>query len=340
MPGAPLVVPPLLLVLILLVSAVAKLRDPRDTAAVFRNLKLPPGLLRLQVPRLLPYGELALAVLVLVASGLWYAAATTAMLVLFVAYFAVIRRALRQPYPIVCGCFGRLGLGLVTRHTLVRNGLLVAVAAVAWGDSWRGTGLGERLLDLGNGWWWLAGLALAVVTTAFVVREGPPPQYLPEGLRSDAYLADPIPYALLDGPDGPGSLWRLSDAAARLLVFWNPAGPESDRVVERRSAWQEQLAPVQVHLVAGHEWSQLAEERPDLADVLLGDPDGETSRRLGTHVMPSAVLLGTDRLLAGGPVTGLDAIEEMVEAAAGEIRAMPQTTAEVPTDDPAEINAQ
>ncbi|MDX6359898.1 MAG: hypothetical protein QOH37_2952, partial [Nocardioidaceae bacterium] len=65
MPSAPFVVPPLLLIVILLVSAVAKLRDPGDTASVFVMLDLPKVLLRLKAPRLLPYGELVAVALLL-----------------------------------------------------------------------------------------------------------------------------------------------------------------------------------------------------------------------------------------------------------------------------------
>jgi hypothetical protein len=77
---------------------------------------------------------------------------------------------------------------------------------------------------------------------------------------------------------------------------------------------------VRVHLVSEAEWKTAAALRPDLADDLLGDPEGETQARLGVPV-PGAALLGTDRHLAGGPVDGLEEIEELVEAAAEQVRA-------------------
>ena len=84
---------------------------------------------RLRVPRLLPYGELVLAAFLLLSPGGWYVVATTATLLLFAAYFLVILRAVRLPYPVSCSCFGRLGLGEVTGWTLARNGVLLALAA-------------------------------------------------------------------------------------------------------------------------------------------------------------------------------------------------------------------
>src|SRR5262249_53780350 len=49
-PSAPFVVPPLLLIAGLLISAVAKLRDPRDTWSVFDKLRLPRFLTTLRAP--------------------------------------------------------------------------------------------------------------------------------------------------------------------------------------------------------------------------------------------------------------------------------------------------
>lgn len=328
MPSAPFVVPPLLLIAILLFSAVAKIREPADTSSVFAKLDLPRFLTRMRAPALLPYGELVVAAMLLVLPGVWYVVAATLTLLLFTAYLVVVARALRFPYPVMCGCFGKLGLGWITRQTLIRNSVLLAIALVTWVDSWRGDGVLPRLRDLGDGWWWLAGVSVAIVTTALVSRESQPPPYVPPQDLSDTYLALPIPYAVLDGPDGPGSLWRLSDTAARLLVFYDPAGPEADAILGRVSAWQAQLAPAQVHLVAPGEWAEVSAQHAEVPDGLLSDPDGQTRFRLQVLQLPGAVLLGTDRYLAGGPVAGLEEIEELVAAAAAEISASAQPDAQ------------
>jgi hypothetical protein len=323
-PSAPLVVPPLLLIVILLVSAVAKLRDPGDTGAVFVMLELPKVLLRLKAHRLLPYGELVAAAALLLLPGGWYVVAATLVLLLFLAYLVVVARALTFPYPLICGCFGELGLGWITRRTLVRNSVLLAIALVTWADALhhhgRGDGVLQRLQHLGDGWWWLAGVALAVLTTGLVLLEGDPPEALPNE-DDDTYVATPVPYGVLDGPGGPGSLWGLVGTSARFLVFYNPVDEAVADLVGRVPSWQAQLAPVRVHLVGPAEWWVLQRHHPELGDLLLGDPDGETRRRLGVHDLPGAVLLGTDRYLAGGPVTGLEDIEDLVAAAAEEIQA-------------------
>ena len=132
------------------------------------------------------------------------------------------------------------------------------MATVTWVDSWRGDGVLERLRDLGDGWWWLAAVVTAIVTTFFVVREGEPPQYVPPDEDDEDYVARPIAYSVLDGPDGPLSVWALCESAARLLVFWNPDDEDQAAVADRLPVWQELLAPVRVHLVSEQEWTSAA----------------------------------------------------------------------------------
>jgi hypothetical protein len=320
-PSAPFVVPPLLLIAVLVVSGVAKLRVPDDTASVFRKLRLPAFLERMQAPRMLPFGELVLAAMLLVLPAGWYVVATTLALALFALYLVVVVRALGFGEPIRCGCFGRLGLGWITRQTVVRNSVLLAVAAITWVDSWRGDAVLPRLADArSDAWWWLGAVLLAMLVTALVVRAGRVPA-VPHASDDDAYVAAPVPYLVVDGPTGPVSLWTLSDAAARLLVFWDPRARATAGLPERLPEWRRLLAPVQVHLVTQSEWAQAVEVVPHLSADLLGDPEGEVRRRLATWRVPSAVLVGTDRLLAGGPAGGVDEIEELVEAAAEELRA-------------------
>jgi hypothetical protein len=103
-------------------------------------------------------------------------------------------------------------------------------------------------------------------------------------------------------------------------VFWNPRDTAAAAVVARLPVWQEQLRPVRVHLVSHTEWAAVRDLWPDVAHDLLGDPDGETRARLQVLPFPGAVLLGTDRLLAGGPVAGMSEIEELVAAAAEQLR--------------------
>ena len=318
-------VPPLLLRLVLLVSAGAKLRTPSDTASVFSQLQLPEVLLRLRAPLVLPYAEIALAALLLLAPGSWYPVPATLVLLLFTAYLVVIARALRFPYAVRCGCFGRLGLGEVTGRTLVRNVVLLALALITWVDAWRRVGVLQRIDDAEDGWWWVAGVLLAVATTALVAWDGRAPAYVPTaGVRlppdPGGYVSTATPYAVFDGPEGLVTAYQLSDTAARLLVFLEPTDPAADRVLSSLDGWAERLSPVRLHLVADDEWQVLADRDPARAQRYLGDPGGSVRGRFGLADR-GAVLLGTDRFLAGGPAEGDEEIEELVEATIEQLHA-------------------
>ncbi|MCV7735880.1 hypothetical protein M3D80_001595 [Micrococcus luteus] len=61
---------------------------------------------------------------------------------------------------------------------------------------------------------------------------------------------------------------------------------------------------------------------------MLADPAGAASQALGLHSFPTAVLLGTDRLTAGGPVGGADDVLAFLE----EIREIMTTELPAATD--------
>jgi hypothetical protein len=314
------VVPPLLLIAVLLVSAVAKIRDPRDTTSVFRQLGIPDILLRLPAPRLLPYAELVLAALLAaLAPGLWYVVAATATLLLFTLYFLVILRALRLPYPVTCPCFGRLGLGEVTGLTLARNGVLLALALATWVSAWRGDSVAHGLRHLDDRTWWVAAVVAVAVAVLLVVRRHTRPSGRRPGLPppptadSDpgGYQRIPTPDGVLLGPNGALSVWELSDSAARLLVFCDP--DRDAAVVEWTRGWASQLAPVLVHVVV-----ESTRELASPGEDDLHDPGGTLRQALRVDA-PGAVLLGTDRMLAGGPANGLAELTELVDAMAAEL---------------------
>lgn len=140
----------LTIVAVLVVSGLAKRREVQSTRSVLRLLKLPRWLQVPWVASALPWGELALAAALLVPVRPVAVLASVGVLVLFIAYWVVIARALRfNPRP-ACGCFGRIGDQSVTERTLVRNTLLVMLAVLGLVGSIRGahgarTGRDRRL---------------------------------------------------------------------------------------------------------------------------------------------------------------------------------------------------
>ncbi|MGD8215862.1 TlpA family protein disulfide reductase [Aestuariimicrobium sp. Y1814] len=330
---------PLVLALVLALSGVAKLRSPRAAADSFVSLRMPPWLSNSIAPKVLPWGELVLAVLLLVLPGAFGVVAAGITLALMVTYLVVIARALGFDEPVECGCFGELGLGDVDRRTLWRNavlvvfGVLAVVAAILDGRApllrWWQAGAAD--------WGWLL-VCVLVVALAVLIVGGPTPSAASPGRRQQGtahepgalddelvldYQRQPTPFAELVTPEGHRPLLRdLARQQALLLVFVNSHCAPCLRVSERIDEWSRELHPAvavrPVYALTGPEELDQSDPRvAAIADRALYDPQHRLAQLLEAHGSPSAVLFGVDDMLAGGPVTGEDAVISFVE----EIRA-------------------
>lgn len=326
----PLLLPPVVLAGLLVLSGATKIRHTEATRSAFAQLRLPTGLTESPAPRALPWAEILLAAaLLLVPPPLAVPVAAVALL-LFVAYLAVIARALGFDHPVTCGCFGELGLGEVTRRTLVRNLLLVLLAALTVWSATADTSVAARLLGAGGPTW--AWLGLLVLTGATLVatfggtkgapltRSAGPGDEIdaPDGAELD-YRRQPLPFASLVDADGRShSLTDLVRESAQLLVFISPGCGPCAEPISRLPEWADGLGPVGVRAVVSLPIETAATAAPELAGHLLHDPQGVTARIFGAGT-PGAVLLGGDGLLAGGPVRGKDAVLEFVDDVRAEL---------------------
>lgn len=314
----------LTIVAVLVVSGLAKRREVQSTRSVLRLLKLPQWLQAPWVATALPWGELALAVALLVPVRAVAVLASIGVLVLFIAYWVVIARALRfNPRP-ACGCFGRIGDQSVTERTLVRNTLLVTLAVLGLVGSVRGlTVIG---LVLAGGW--LAGLAWAASLVCVVLiiglphrgRTAPPPAPVkPRPAPAAAppvsdeldYVRREIPEVLLSRRDGaPVTMRELARQKAVLLLFMNCLCGPSWQVLAELDAVRRRLPALDVHAVLSMPF-QHVHQIDKLPEVLI-DHGPYAWRSLQLTSSPAAVLLGVDGLLAGGPVYSLDEIHAFV----------------------------
>lgn len=324
-----LVALPLLLGIVLTVSAIAKLRERDSTATAIRLLRLPKVLAHPVVPTLLPIGELVLVATMFAPWSWLVGLAALAGVVLFVAYWVVIARALRfDPAP-DCGCFGRIGNQTVTPRTLLRNTVLVAVAVLfalwAWSGHTAWTALARfTLTDL----WWLVLAGIAVWVGVLIVATPAPKASahprLPEPPTAasddpDEYVRVAIPAGTVQAPTGEVRLLaELAVPRAQVLVFTTCGCGSTARSLERLPAWRQQLAPlVDVIPITTDRRHDPAEGDPVEAWY---DHGGLSYRALGLSDTPAAVLLGADGLVAGGPVAGVDEIEQFVTDIAEALR--------------------
>lgn len=315
--------PALFLACILAVSGVAKLRDPAAAAAGFRALRVPAPLTRPWVVAALPWVEIALAVGLVVAPGALFLAVAAAVAVLFAVYLTLVGRVVLTGQEADCGCFGSLTTGRVTAWTLARNVGLVALAALTL---WAATALPDavitRLFTVDAAGWGLLAVSGAVALTAALSAYEPPAPpaaevttVAPTASEDDLedYLRTPIPYGFLDTAAGDKvHLHDLVRTRAALLVFVSLGCGGCSQTLQELPGWVDRSPLLAVHTVADGV-HVLEQQYPHLLDSALGDAGGQVKQLLRIAGSPAAVLLGADRMLAGGPVVGSNNVHDFVE---------------------------
>lgn len=167
-------------------------------------------------------------------------------------------------------------------------------------------------LSASDAWWALAAL-LSIAVVALVVYT--PAAGAPMTDEDGDYIRRPIPEALLVGP--VGDVVRLQDLAAeqaRLLLFLSPGCMPCRAVAEAVPHWIQLLHPaVAIHPVV-QQFEQLTSDFSNVREgAFVTDEFDSAPKALGIVSTPAAVLLGSDGLLAGGPVSGVEDIRAMVE---------------------------
>lgn len=332
MPASPWIVPSLLLVLVLVVSGAFKLRDTASTASAFHNLRLPGVLKKIHAPALLPWGELALAALLLFVPAPAFVAVAAVVALLMAVYLAVVARALGFAEEIHCNCFGKLGLGTIDTRTVMRNALLVVAGLLATVDGARGGSMIERFTQFsGTEWAWTAGVIAAVLLTG-VIMYAPaqatataPVRPVAGSFEDEAgeeldYLRQPIPYGQLrDLDDQMFSLVQLAAGKPVLLVSVSLGCGSCTRTMEILPEWASGHPTLRTIMTPIGEPPR--GQLPEMGDHVewMYDPE----RRVGVTLQmgaPSAVLLGADGQLAGGPVHGFEAVKEFLDDIDTELR--------------------
>lgn len=130
------------------------------------------------------------------------------------------------------------------------------------------------------------------------------------------YLRSPIPPGLLRDADGELVPLRSFTAGRAVLLIWvNPGCGPCERILTALPAWRERLDPlVAVHMVLPRPLAGIAQ--PDLERLGPGpmeDVHSTLAETLSMRGTPTAVLLGADGMLAGGPVAGGDEVSDFVE---------------------------
>jgi peroxiredoxin/uncharacterized membrane protein YphA (DoxX/SURF4 family) len=337
-----LVIARLLLACVFALAGIAKLLDRDGSRRAAAGFGVPERLAG-AVGILLPLAEIAVAVALIPAATAWWgAAAALALLLMFVVAIAANLARGRQPD---CHCFGQIHSEPAGPSTLVRNGLLAAVAGlvVAQGP----TGGGPEVLG------WLGGVAdsgwagpVALVALALVAVEGfllfqllmqngrlmlrledleerfdahddghdEDQESDDEGLAAGA----PAPAFALSGVHGETLTLDALRAPGKpvLLVFSDPGCGPCGALLPKVAEWQRQhggsLTVALISRGSAAENRRRAAEH-GLTHVLL-QRDREVAQAYNVSGTPSAVLVGADGIVDGKPARGSAAIEARVAA--------------------------
>lgn len=336
-----LIAAPILLSLTLLTSGLAKLGARQGTEDAMTSLRIPLRPFHKSVASVLPVVEIVLALVLWVPSIPLQVMVSLLIAALMLTYLVIIARALTWDETVECSCFGTLASPTVSRVTLGRNVLLTVLALLAVLTAASGAMTAVlvqqplSLVSLG------VVLLLAVVLTVLSLGgvtpgadEGSPTTDArqPAGGQAPAagagagagtsaydaeeiddegelldYERDAVPAGVLQRPDGSLVTLRvLSAQQAALLVFVSEGCGPCERVLDEVPGWITTLSPfMQVKTVFSKPLEKLRERTlTRVGDHALHDPVFSAREALGSRGAPSAVLLGADGMLAGGPVTG------------------------------------
>lgn len=330
------VAPALILAAVLMVSGVAKLRAPAAVRAAFADLRVPAGLDRAWVRAAFPVGEAALGAALPVVPGPAAPFVAGLAVLLFAAYWVLIRRALGFADPVSCACFGESDAAPVTRRTLLRNTVLLLLALAWWGVTWSASGPALLARFTAADALWLAGglLGAAVVWLARPGASAPAPGLVPGpgtalavGTAPDAATVTDPAAASAPGPQIPHGL-RILDAegreaelagatssgGARLLLHISPGCASCARVVREAPARLGRLGPVRLQLISLARPEAVRVVVPEaLWPGLLQAGDQAAVAALGIPAAPSAVLVGGGGEILAGPVAGPDAVLALLD---------------------------
>lgn len=320
---------PILLSITLLISGLAKLGAREGTQDAMRSLRLPLPTMHASVATVLPVTEIVLALAIWIPAPPLQVLLTGLVAALMLTYLVIIARALTFEEQVHCSCFGTLASPTVSRTTLVRNvilsvlGLLAVVVAASGAMT---TLLVQAPMGLiGLGMALLIAIALTAATIGGSVAEtdaetSTAPSPAEAALVEDEELLDyersATPAAVLQQPDGRLiTLTQLTAQRAALLVFVTEGCGPCERVLDHAEEWVGALEDtLQVRFVFSRPLDQLRERTTErVTGYALHDLQFTARTALGGTSAPSAVLLGADGQLAGGPVNGGSAVIEFVQ---------------------------
>ena len=313
-----------LIAFVFLISGIAKVRSPGRTVDAMAALGIPRFLRRGWIAALLPVVEIVVGGVLLLAPGLLRFLAALAATAMMLVFTALIAKVVSSGEDVSCECFGALSRDPVDRWTLVRNVLLLVASVLAAFVGTSGSSLvlslpsrsgTELALLVTTG---LAVLAVAVLGTLVLAtrrelrRAREVASSAPE--QGEPITGTPVPpLELVDSRGVTVTLPRLGGRRAVLLVFVRTGCGNCRAVARAFPEWQERLGDsVQIIAATSSDPDEMAAEYPEYGDSLRFGSLA-VRRAIGVRMVPCAVVLGSNGMIASEIVEGSVAIAGLVD---------------------------
>ena len=266
-----------------------------------------------------PWAELLIALCLVVTSGVPAVATAVIATALSVAYLVLVVRAVQSPEPTDCACFGVVGSEQVSGWTVLRNVLLLALSGICLWVAQDGRSPLQWALGLGSDAWWLGAMVAAAAMTGLVVHPGAPKPV--DDLDLEDYERTEIPHVPVTLHDGSVvSLRELAVTRPKLILAVSGTCSSCLPTIEAAPHWRERLPELDIHLLFGSADEPVSSSSHE--PETLYDPQRYVYEALHMRGTPSAVLLGADGMLAGGPVAGHDVISAFVADVEAELASL------------------
>lgn len=306
-----------LLAVVFGVAAVSKLFARSESRATFEEFGAGTRLSGVAAVVLAPLELGVAAMLMIVPTARWAAVGAAVLLITFIVGIA---NALIQGRRPDCGCFGALKPAPIGASTVARNGVLLVLAGLVagWGpgpaiDTWLASHGGAALV---------AAVAIGCTLAGVLVRAlrpngmpASPTHSATTDRRNRSFGARAPDFSLQDEAGETRTLASLfSDSRPLVLVFASSTCGSCLEVVEHVSRWQAIfLSRLRIAVVGlgNPEETRMAFGRYQAENVLTG-AGSELKTAYGVTATPAAVAVSPDGTIAGGPVAGKDAIEDLI----------------------------
>jgi thiol-disulfide isomerase/thioredoxin/uncharacterized membrane protein YphA (DoxX/SURF4 family) len=316
----------LLLAAVFATAAVGKFLDVSGSRKAMADFGVPARFAP-TLGTLLPFAELAAAVLLVpVPTARWGALLALLLLAGFIAGISVALARGKAPD---CHCFGQIHSAPAGPKTLIRNGLLAALASVVVVhgagtaiDAWVSARSAAELAVVGLGilcavlaflvvdFWYQRRTALAELDIARAELDGLPPG-LPVGLPAPTFAL----------PDMHGNVKSLvgyvETGVPTMLIFTGPRCSACKAMYPDVARWQNALAGrLNIVVMTGdtHEQNLPLIQEHGLDDVILQE-NYEVMYEYRVRATPTAIVVAADLTVATLPATGAASIEAITRLA-------------------------